>query len=211
VSKVRIKICGMRESTNIESVLTVNPDYMGFIFYKESPRFVGEDFVLPEHFPKSISKVGVFVNTKSAEIQKQADLFQLDLLQLHGDESVEQCSELRKHRVKIIKVFSVDGDFDFGQTKLYSDVVDYVMFDTKGKNYGGNAKQFNWSILEKYDQQIPFFLSGGISPSNVYQLKQLRGMNIHAIDVNSGVENVPGLKDVQKINDLITELKSVVI
>jgi phosphoribosylanthranilate isomerase len=197
----------MREVSNIETVASSEPDYMGFIFYKKSPRYVGEDFILPRQFPLHIKKVGVFVNSTVDEIQNQANQFDLDLLQLHGDESIDDCEELRKKGYKVIKVFSVDDHFDFKATMNFKAGVDYFMFDTKGKNYGGNAQSFNWTILNKYNQEIPFFLSGGISASNVQQLKQLRGMNIHAIDVNSGVETMPGLKDIQKINEVIKELK----
>jgi len=102
----------------------------------------------------------------------------------------------------IIKVFSVGDDFDFSITKPYKNVVDYFLFDTKGKHYGGNASTFNWDLLKQYDQEIPFFLSGGLTPENIEQVSKLEGMNVHALDVNSGVELSPGVKDVLKIKQL---------
>jgi phosphoribosylanthranilate isomerase len=210
INNVKLKICGMKDTGNINQVCLVNPDYMGFIFYRKSPRYVGENFSLAGQ-AKIGKRVGVFVNETTEEIERQADILKLDLIQLHGDETVQQCDDLRKNGHDVIKVFSVDDHFDFGKTQDYKNVVDYFMFDTKGKYFGGNATTFDWSVLKKYDQQIPFFLSGGITSSNIHQLEELKGMNIHAIDVNSGVESEPGFKDIKKINELIGELKSLAL
>jgi phosphoribosylanthranilate isomerase len=205
-TKIKLKVCGMRDWTNILEVANAKPDYMGFIFFPQSPRFVGVDFQLPNLFPSTINKVGVFVNSSTEEILKQAKRLKLDYLQLHGNELPEQCKELLAKKNKIIKVFSVGDDFDFTITKRYADVVDYFLFDTKGKYYGGNARTFDWAMLTKYDQRVPFFLSGGISSYNVSDIRKLEGMNIHAIDVNSGVEVSPGLKDVERVKDIMYEL-----
>ena len=128
----------------------------------------------------------------------------LDFVQLHGNESPAQCDELKATGLGVIKVFSIDDDFNFELTKPYRKVVDYFLFDTKGKYYGGNAKTFNWKILERYDQEIPFFLSGGLSPENVNALGDIVKMNLHALDLNSGVEISPGLKDIEKIRTIVT-------
>ncbi len=196
----------MRDRINIREVAALQPDFMGFIFYPKSPRFVGADFQLPADFRSTIKKVGVFVNASTEEMMLQAKRLKLDYLQLHGDESPQQCEELRKKGIAVIKVFSVDDDFDFSITKPYSQLVDFFLFDTKGKYYGGNARTFDWNVLQKYDQQIPFFLSGGISPYNVSGIKELQGMNLYAIDINSGVEVTPGMKDIEKIKDIKCEL-----
>jgi phosphoribosylanthranilate isomerase len=198
---INLKVCGMREEQNILDVAALSPEYMGFIFYSKSPRYVGENFKI-RVLPASVKRVGVFVNESTDQILKQAQEHELAYIQLHGTESIEQCRQLKRHDLKIIKVFSVDDSFDFEQTRLYQEVADYFLFDTKGKYYGGNAQVFNWSILNRYDQQIPFFLSGGISPDKVINVNELQGMNIHAIDVNSGVEVIPGLKDIQKIKQV---------
>lgn len=190
----------MRDDDNILAVADVQPDYMGFIFYPQSPRFVGDDFQFLFQVPSSIKKVGVFVNASSEEMQRQVKRLRLDYLQLHGDESASQCEELKKSGFKVIKAFSVGDDFDFDVTKQYQPFVNFFLFDTKGKYYGGNARTFDWSILEKYDQKVPFFLSGGISPYNAADVEKLKDMNVHAVDVNSGVEINPGLKDVVKID-----------
>jgi phosphoribosylanthranilate isomerase len=206
--QVKLKICGMRDVDNIMKVTSLQPDYMGFIFYAKSPRFVGNDFSLPEEFPSSVKRVGVFVNESNEVIFRKIDALQLDYLQLHGAESVQQCNELKKHNTKVIKVFSVDDQFDFEAVKPYAGVVDFFLFDTKGKYYGGNAQTFNWSILDRYDQQVPFFLSGGLGSDNISGIKALQGMNLHALDVNSGVEISPALKDVNKIKELKDSIHS---
>lgn len=201
---VKLKICGMRDLANIAAVSALHPDYMGFIFYNGSPRFVGESFVLSE-LPASIKKVGVFVNETTERMLSIAKEYSLDFIQLHGNESAEQCVELSR-KVSLIKAFSIDGDFDFKNINPFKESASYFLFDTKGKYYGGNAKTFDWTLLEKYDQQIPFFLSGGISAENVQNLELIKNLNIHAIDVNSGAEVAPGLKDVSKIKKLKSDL-----
>lgn len=189
----------MRDARNIEEVASLSPDYMGFIFYDKSPRYVGKEFVLPDKFPSSVQKVGVFVNEETDEVISKASKLKFQFVQLHGNESVEQCERLRDAGMKVIKVFSVDDDFDFTVTDKYNSSVDFFLFDTKGKYHGGNAKVFNWDILKRYNQRIPFFLSGGLSPENIESVKELEGLNIHALDLNSGVEISPGLKNIEKM------------
>jgi phosphoribosylanthranilate isomerase len=198
---LKLKICGMRDPANIAAVAALQPDYLGFIFYEKSPRYVGQDFNIPT-IPASIKRVGVFVNEKTETVLNRVKQHNLDFAQLHGNESPEQCQELKGKGVKIIKAFSVNSDFDFKSTSPYADSVNYFLFDTKGRYFGGNATAFDWTLLQQYDQQIPFFLSGGISPENVSGLMKIRNLNIHALDVNSGVETAPGLKDVNRINEL---------
>jgi len=204
---IKIKVCGMRDANNIMQVADVHPDFMGFIFYPPSPRFVGVDFDIPSEFPKDIKRVGVFVNETSSRVAELARKNQLDFLQLHGDESVEYCLELKNAGFGVIKVFRVDVDFDFNQTDIYSEVVNYFLFDTKGKYYGGNALKFDWALLKKYDQKIPFFLSGGIDINDVNTILELEGMNLVAIDINSGVERSPGLKDIVKLSEVINKIR----
>jgi phosphoribosylanthranilate isomerase len=209
--KIKLKICGMRDAENIMQVAALSPDYMGFIFYPKSPRYVGEDFKIPALFPTNIIRVGVFVNESTEVMLRLTKLHKLNFLQLHGSESVQQCEELRNNNIKIIKVLSIDEQTDLELTKLYSAAVDYMLFDTKGKFYGGNAETFRWQRLEQYDQDLPFFLSGGLTPENIKGLTALNNMNLHAIDVNSGAEILPGLKDVQKIGKIKDSLKTLKI
>ncbi|HOY49614.1 MAG TPA: phosphoribosylanthranilate isomerase [Chryseolinea sp.] len=205
--KVKLKICGMRDANNIMEVASLKPDYFGFIFYPKSPRFVADDFILPVKLSPDILRVGVFVNETSSAIIEKAKTYPLDYIQLHGSETPEQCQALRQLGLGIIKVFSVGDDFDFEITKPYKSVADYFLFDTKGKHHGGNASTFNWDLLKQYDQDIPFFLSGGLSPENMNEVAKLDGMNIHALDVNSGVEASPGVKDISKLKQLINHIE----
>lgn len=195
----------MREENNIHEVAALGPQYLGFIFYRESPRFVGDDFQMPS-ISKSIRKVGVFVNATTEEILAKVKAHKLDLVQLHGHEGVEQCKELKHHNLLIIKAFSIGDKFSFQDLNCYHEAVDYFLFDTKGKYYGGNAARFDWSILNDYDQQTPFFLSGGLSPENIKDVNALKDMNIHAVDINSGVEFSPAIKNISKVKKVVDAL-----
>ena len=148
----------MRDAENIAAVASLRPQYLGFIFYPKSPRFVGESFDIPANLPASIKRVGVFVNESNAVIIAKSKALKLDLVQLHGNESPAQCGELKATGLGVIKVFSIDDDFDFELTKPYREVVDYFLFDTKGKYYGGNATTFNWKVLDKVRSGNTIFL-----------------------------------------------------
>ena len=204
---MKLKVCGMRDSQNIKELLKLRPDYMGFIFYDKSKRnAIDLDVDLLRSFPSITQKVGVFVNAPLDEVKSKVDEFQLDFVQLHGDESVEYVGELFAVGIKVIKVFSVGESFDFKVLKPYKGLVEYFLFDTKGKERGGNGVVFDWRILKDYDQSVPFFLSGGVDNENVSELASLGEMKIHAIDVNSKYEIEPGLKDIE----LLKELRNVI-
>jgi phosphoribosylanthranilate isomerase len=201
---MKLKVCGMRETTNISELLKLSPDYVGFIFFAKSKRDVADslDAELLASFPNSTQKVGVFVNAELDFVKGKVEQFGLDLVQLHGDESPEYCFDLKSKGINVMKVFSVGESFDFNQLEAYKPYVDFFLFDTKGKERGGNGVQFEWSILKGYDQEIPLFLSGGIDLENLEQLSELKGMNLYAIDVNSKFEIEPGLKDIEKLKEL---------
>jgi phosphoribosylanthranilate isomerase len=199
---IRLKVCGMRDTGNMIEVAALHPDYMGFIFYRNSKRAVPLNFQIPKDFPSSVKRVGVFVNESTYVILNLVKEFSLDFVQLHGEESGRQCEELHAADIGVIKVFGIGAAFDFKTLEPYKNVVNYFMFDTKGAEYGGTGTVFDWRMLQQYDQEVPFFLSGGISPGNIRDVAQLRGMNLHAVDVNSGVEVRPGFKDVEKIKKL---------
>ena len=152
----------MREFENIREVSAVLPDYLGFIFYDKSPRVVSDNFRLPIDIPKSIQKVAVFVNESPDRILEIVKNYNFDFVQFHGDESVTDCLKIKEQGIGVIKTFSIHDEFDLNRLRPYQSVVDYMLFDTKGKYYGGNAQKFNWELLHQYDQQIPFFLSGGV-------------------------------------------------
>ncbi len=208
MDKIQLKVCGMREQENILQLGELLPDYMGFIFYPKSKRFVGDAFRIPDKLPRSIKRVGVFVNEPTNKILALAKTHNLDVIQLHGSEPVSQCAELKNNNLGVIKVCSMDDQFDFLKMTPYKSVVNYFLFDTNSNSYGGTGKTFDWNLLNNYDQEIPFFLSGGLSISNIEQTRDIRKMNLHAFDFNSGVELSPGVKDIHKLIDLKNILNS---
>ena len=198
-AEVRIKICGMKYPENIIEVGSLLPDYMGFIFWEKSARYF--DGVIPE-LPKSIKKVGVFVNASLEEILDKIKTHDLQAVQLHGDESVEFCETVKKNVPKlteVIKVFSILDTFDFAELKPFESVCDYFLFDTKGKLPGGNGTTFDWKVLENYPSTKPFFLSGGIGIEEMEAVNDILKTNlpVYAIDVNSKFEIEPGLKNIE--------------
>lgn len=206
---MKLKICGMRNAKNIQSIAELQPDYMGFIFYAKSKRFVGEEFdeKILELLPFNVKKVGVFVHASITYILEKVNRYDLQYVQLHSGESPELCRQLKEANIGVIKVFSVGQDFDFSILGEFEDCCDYFLFDTKGKDYGGNGTVFNWSVLENYPSQKPFFLSGGIGLEELPAIVNLQHLNIHALDVNSRFEISPALKDVEKLKSFISKVK----
>ncbi len=195
----KIKICGMKYSENIVEVASLQPDFLGFIFYEKSKRYF--DGIIP-NLPKSIKKVGVFVNENIDVILKKVSQHQLNFVQLHGNESPNFCAELHDKNIKIIKAFAVDDDFDFEQLIDYEVSCVYFLFDTKGKNPGGNGIVFNWDILNKYKSKKPLFLSGGIGEEEIKIINETT-LPIFAIDINSKFEIEPGFKNIEKLKKII--------
>ena len=206
---MRLKICGMREAENIRQLLALQPDYMGFIFYEKSSRFVGEtlDEELLKSFPFTTRKVGVFVNATAAYILEMYKKYELDYVQLHGEELPDFCRNLKLKGINIIKAFSMDENFNFGKLQNYKPYCDFFLFDTKGKERGGNGLTFDWNILNKYDNEKPFFLAGGIDLENIFNALEISGLKIHSLDVNSKFEISPAMKDIDKIEELMRILK----
>jgi len=207
---MKLKICGMKYPDNILEVGSLLPDYMGFIFWEKSARYF--DGIIPE-LPKSIRKVGVFVNETLEIILDKTKKYDLQAVQLHSQESVEFCSELKVKfgsSIEIIKVFSADENFDFSVLKPYESVCDYFLFDTKGKLPGGNGTIFDWRILENYPSTKPFFLSGGIGIEELDSIKKISKTNlpIYAIDINSKFEIEPGLKNTSLCTDAINRVST---
>jgi phosphoribosylanthranilate isomerase len=197
---MKLKVCGMKFVENIEQVSGLYPDYMGFIFYEKSKRnFEG---VIPK-LPKSIKKTGVFVNEYPEILVSLVEEYQLEAIQLHGDESIAYIEQIKTYlpSVEIIKVFGIKDEFNFELLKPFLQVVDYFLFDTKGKERGGNGYQFDWSILDAYPYEKPFFLSGGIGLKEVVDLQKVvdSDLPIYAIDINSKFEITPGLKNINDI------------
>lgn len=204
---MKIKICGMKFRDNLQEIQKLQPDYLGFIFYQKSPRLMTTTLSGDDLRNISSNKTGVFVNQPITEIEAFSRTYNLNCIQLHGQETPEFCAQLKDTGLDIIKVFSVDEGFDFSITKKYENCSDYFLFDTKGKYKGGNGFAFNWQLLLHYNQKLPFFLSGGIGPENFQQILELKNLNLFGIDMNSRVETSPGLKDLQKVQQVMLNIK----
>ena len=283
-ARLGLKVCGMKYEENILELTQLQPDYMGFIFYEKSPRFMNEN--IPD-IHSSIKKTGVFVNAEPSFIQQKVEDYNLQAIQLHGNENVEYCQQLRnlfsnkkrdeipdqarlpdgqvrddefpdvmlnsiQHHIKnenkneplkhiqgdalkkqnqlienypersrgtashqtksnsieIIKAFSIQDQFNFQELETYLPVVDYFLFDTKGKNPGGNGFTFDWEVLKNYPFQKPFFLSGGIGLEEVEKIKAFQEFNLplYALDVNSKFETQPGKKNIDDLKNFKTQL-----
>jgi phosphoribosylanthranilate isomerase len=197
---LKLKICGMKFHENIEQVASLQPDYMGFIFFEKSPR--NFDAEIPE-MNKRIKKTGVFVDASLDFVLEKVEKHQLQAIQLHGKESPEFCAALKAEDLEIIKVFSVKDSFDFNILQQYEGKVDFFLFDTKGKAKGGNGITFDWGILQKYPSETPFFLSGGIGLEEIGRLKDFPfPETFYGIDVNSRFELEPGLKNLETLKEL---------
>jgi phosphoribosylanthranilate isomerase len=204
---MKIKVCGLRDPENIKAVAALEPDYMGFIFYGSSPRYVYElQIDALESIPHTINKTAVFVNESAEIINDLIDKYNFDFIQLHGDESPEFCNSLRDKAI-VIKAFGVNNDFDFKQLNKYKNKVDLFLFDTKTESYGGSGKTFDWGILDNYELEIPFFLSGGISPEKIEEVKYINHPQFYGIDLNSKFEITPGLKDLEKLEKAFNTIK----
>ncbi|MGV3586400.1 MAG: phosphoribosylanthranilate isomerase [Adhaeribacter sp.] len=206
---LHLKVCGMRQAENIEAILALKPDYLGFIFYPKSSRFVGEELPAEtlNQIPANTRKVGVFVNESVANILEKVKKYKLDAVQLHGEESPATCQELKNFGLIVLKAFSVDDAFDFNRLKPYEGTCHYYLLDTKGKEYGGNGVRFNWEILKNYIGETPFFLSGGIDLEHAAQINALELPLLKGIDINSRFEITPALKDSNKVAAFFKQIR----
>lgn len=199
---MKLKVCGMKQENNILDVADLEPNYMGFIFYEKSLRNFKE--IIPA-LPEGIEKIGVFVNASIDFIVSKIEEHNLNGVQLHGNESPEFCEQLKEYDILIIKVFSMKNQFDFKVLEPYQDVCDYYLFDTKGKEPGGNGYTFNWNLLKKYTYNKPYFLSGGIGMENIDALllflKRPESRLCCTLDVNSKFESSPAFKDITLLKD----------
>lgn len=214
-----IKVCGLRDGENIRQVAALGVDWIGLIFWPHSPRYVS---MIPSNagiIPDRVSdigefkakRVGVFVDPTAQDVITRVVNFQLDLIQLHGHETPTFIRNLRHtladiRPVKVIKAISVSSRDDIAAYKDYADCVDYFLFDTKCKTVGGSGEQFDWSVLEAYDGDIPFLLSGGIGPDDAERVRNFHHPQCIGIDLNSRFESEPGFKDVAALRQFINQL-----
>jgi len=213
MKRLKLKVCGMLHQENILEVAALQPDYLGFIFFKGSKRYAGElDPEVVKALPEQIRRTGVFVNEDSELVLELVHKYGLNAVQLHGAESPEYCRGIAQSikaiqpEFKLIKSFGVNTDFDFEQLEAYLGAVDYFLFDTQTPDHGGSGKKFDWNLLDKYKLDVPYFLSGGIGPESVEALNEIRDPRLFAIDINSRFELEPGLKDAGKLTEFKNKL-----
>ena len=205
---MKIKICGMKFPENIKSVAALHPDLMGFIFYPKSPRYAEPlDVEMLQSLPKSIKKMGVFVNEDLERILTLVFKYKLDGVQLHGTENKDICQKLKETGLIVIKAFSIAEANNFKVTSTYEGVCDYFLFDTKTDAYGGSGIKFDWTILDEYKGETPFLLSGGISVDDAETILKINHPKMAGIDLNSKFEISAGLKNVEVLRYFIKELK----
>src|SRR4030042_2234627 len=206
---LKIKVCGLRDAENVSDVAGTFPDFMGFIFYPESPRFIGKKIskALFSSIPSGIIKTGVFVNEKIVNVKMTVNRFGLDAVQFHGTESADYCKHFMQDKLITIKVFGIEPGFDFKILEPYLYCCDYFLFDTKAEIQGGSGKKFTWSLLGEYKLDKPFFLSGGISYSDIREIRNLKHKALMGVDINSRFELSPGMKDAELIRSFINEIK----
>jgi phosphoribosylanthranilate isomerase len=206
---MKVKVCGLKDRENIREIVSCKPDFLGFIFSPTSPRYVGESFDvrLMRNIPPYINKTGVFVNQDYDTILMLVERYGLNYVQLHGHEDVSFTAALKARKIGIIKVFQIDEYFDFGNTEPFLSVCEYVLFDTKSEIAGGSGKKFNWQVLKQFSFPKPFFLSGGITQDDADSILAIQHPYLLGVDMNSGFEIRPGLKDVFKVNEFIKVIK----
>jgi len=203
---MQIKVCGLTNPENIEEILKLGVNYLGFIFYPKSPRWVEPLLAHTNFLAPEIPKVGVFVNEKQNKIIDSVNKYQLTHLQFHGDEDVNFIKQFRNLNIKLFKVFKIDKNFDFSTTKDFENYADYFLFDTQTKDYGGSGKKFNWESLQNYSGKTPFLLSGGIKPEDYELINHFKHPQFVGVDLNSGFEIKPGLKDISKLKFFLEHL-----
>nr|WP_302189815.1 phosphoribosylanthranilate isomerase [uncultured Prevotella sp.] len=216
-----IKVCGMRDADNIRDISALGVDMIGLIFYPPSPRYVQQFSsgagIIPDYAPemgKTPLRVGVFVDDMPQNIVTRVYNYKLDYIQLHGNEPRETLENLRatidpdiKPKIKIIKAISVSSAEDIKKYKEYVGAADLFLFDTKCKTVGGSGELFDWQVLQAYDGDVPFLLSGGIGPDDAERIKNFHHPKCIGIDLNSKFEIEPALKDVEKLKQFLVKVK----
>jgi phosphoribosylanthranilate isomerase len=207
---LKIKVCGLRDIENVSDLVKAAPDFMGFIFYPGSVRYVGKnpEEVLFRQIPSDIIKTGIFVDETTVNVTDTINRFRLDAIQFHGSESPDYCRHFRRNGFIIIKAFPIEESFDFKQLIPYVESCDYFLFDTKTTGFGGSGIKFDRNILEGYKLKKLFFLSGGIGYEDIREIKNLRDNGLFGIDINSRFEVYPGIKDTGLIKSFIDELRN---
>ena len=231
-----VKVCGMREPENIRDVAALGVDWIGFIFYPKSPRYVSQirsrAGIIPDYsvfmkheelsskelsskeMMRQVKRVGVFVDDMPQNIITRAVNYELDIIQLHGSESVIMIDNLRstlapsiRKGIKFMKALSISTAEDILRYKEYEGHVDYFIFDTQTPLVGGSGNHFDWNMLDAYDGNTPFILSGGVGPDDAERVLSIRHPMFAGIDLNSQFETAPAVKNVDALKDFLAKIR----
>lgn len=207
-----VKICGLGDPENLRVAIEAGARFVGLVFYPDSPRNVSFDtaFELARTVPTGVRTVGLMVDPDDALLERVLTGIQLDMLQLHGGESPERVLEIKsKYHIDVMKVIRVRDETDFETVRDYEQIADWLMFDSKPEKAtlpGGTGHSFDWSLLEGRTFSKPWMLAGGLTPEHVADA--IKQTNPDAVDVSSGVESAPGIKDPAKIKAFIDAVKN---
>ena len=204
---MKVKVCGITTKEQLLALNQLDVDMVGFNFYPASKRYIAPDTSLDLNLDLNFTRVGVFVNSDLNNILEKKALFDLDYAQLHGDEDIHFCKALAND-IKIIKVWRVRDELEEELIQPFDELIDYHLFDTYTKAYGGSGERFDWDLLSELKLKKPIILSGGISSAHAEELKGLTNNNIWGVDINSGFEVSPGVKDIDMIKSFINQLNS---
>ncbi|MDR3236712.1 MAG: phosphoribosylanthranilate isomerase [Prevotellaceae bacterium] len=205
-----IKVCGMREDENIRAVERLDIDWMGFIFYPRSPRYVPDEKRYVDSIRRCAKKkAGVFVNADTDGVLRTAARLQLDYVQLHGNESSDTCRFIQDNGYPVVKAFSIAAADDLKQAEAYETAVSFFLFDTKCEGYGGSGRQFDWDILNNYQGNTPFLLSGGIAPGSLDDVLQFHHPLMAGVDLNSGFETATAMKNTVELQQFVAGIRRI--
>lgn len=206
-----VKICGLSEPKSLHAAIKAGARFIGLVFYPKSPRNVSFNtaYELARLVPTGVRTVALFVDPDDELLERVLGGIQIDMVQLHGNESPKRVQEIKdKYHVEIIKAFRIAEESDLCNIEAYESCADWLLFDAKPKNAslpGGTGESFDWSILENRTFKKPWMLSGGLDCDNIRDA--LTHLNPKALDVSSGVESRRGIKDNEKIEKFIKEAK----
>lgn len=206
---VDVKICGIKDLQALNAAITYGARYVGFVFYPLSSRAVTleQAQILTRHVPTGVKSVGLFVNPTDAELQQIIPSLQLDLIQLHGNESPRRTFDIKtRTSLKVMKAISVQKDVNMQHIEAYEVVSDWLLFDTKTTEHGGSGQSFDWLLLKGHEFKRPWMLAGGINTANIEEACAL--LSPSAIDISSGVESQKGVKDPKKIKEFLVKAKN---
>ncbi|MFM7223518.1 MAG: phosphoribosylanthranilate isomerase [Bacteroidota bacterium] len=209
---MKLKVCGIRQQRQVVELDQLGIEYIGFIFYPSSPRYMLNGDIDAEWMRSAslnAKKVGVFVNETVEQVVEHIHQWGLDAVQLHGRETPADCSRIRQY-ARVIKAFSIgNGMFEAHSCEPYFDAMDYALFDTQSERHGGTGKKFDWTLIDWSKIKHSSFISGGIGEQDVIALTQLSSAHpvVEAVDVNSRFELTPGNKDLIKVTQFFNQIK----